>query len=218
MLIPVDLHVHERTASGDSGTAVSVMAATARRRMGDFAMLGIVGHDQAPTEVPEDILSLVGVEYEIHTKPRRLHVIRFEEPSFTILAHPALTWPTNTREQAAEFIDANDIDAVEKWNSGHGGLQYQGNIEGVVELAGSDAHSGLMVGASYMLVDTETVSAPAVIQAIKNEEFHVVTTPVPWHRRLLGQVEKSLLLALSEPSSAVRTASERVGLRATRPH
>lgn len=210
MHVAVDLHVHERSASGDSRTAAETMGRVARSRLGDWVMLGLVGHDAEPTEEAEAVLSITGVENEIRTTPRRLHVIRFTDPEFSILAHPALTWPTDTRRQAAAFIDSHDIDAVEKFNGGR--QQYSGHIPGVREVAGSDAHSPLVLGSSHLVVQTDTVSADAVIDAIRQGDYTIVADRPPWHRRLFERIEKSLTMVRNEPGSAFRTATERVGV------
>lgn len=114
-----------------------------------FDIVGIVGHDARPPEVQDaPITVLRGVEHELD-KSSKLHVITY--PNFSFLAHPRLTFPTDTKSHARRIIDQYDLDGVEKINRGT--VQYSGHIAGVVELAGDDAHNPPQVGSSFFHAD-----------------------------------------------------------------
>lgn len=212
MEVAVDLHVHTN-ADADSRTPPRKMVDPALRRMGDFVLLGFVGHDFRPQVDVEGVLSVAGVEHEIRQEPTRLHVLRFPDHDLQILAHPQLTWPTETEAHARQWMRETDlrIDAVEAATSGR--PQYEASVSDVVEVAGSDAHSPLVIGSAFMVVMVQEVSADAVMKAIKRGHVHTVIDRPPWHRRWLASAEKALSLSVSDPSAAVRVGRQRVKLK-----
>lgn len=195
MRVAVDLHAHERTASGDSRTPASRMADVMYDRWGPFTAMGFVGHDRLVGPRPGATLAIGGMEREPHNG-KFLHILDYPQYDLKILAHPKRIFPDNTKEQAMRVIRERRLDGVEKWNWANGGLQYEGNLD-VLEVAGSDAHSPLGVGMCHMVVDVQTLSAATVMTKIKAGEFHVEAHAARG-RQLLHQVEKGAALALEK--------------------
>lgn len=193
MKVAVDLHVHERRGSGDSRTPAWAMADVMFDRYG-FAALGFVGHDLIVEADVADAIAIDGIEIE-PIAGRYLHILEYVDHDFRVLAHPALTFGGDVKAKAREAIAEYDCDAVERWNWAHGGLQYEGHIDGVIEVAGSDAHSPLGVGLNHMVVDVDTVSADAIMREVQAGRFEVV---IERHttRRFLHQLEKATALAV----------------------
>lgn len=204
--VAVDLHVHERRGSGDSRTQASVMAETIFDRYGPFTAIGFVGHDALVEAYAPDTLAIAGIEHEPNPG-QWLHVLEFPAHDFRVLAHPAKTWPGPDRiEKTRAAIDEFGCDAVEKWNWANGGKQYNGSLDGVVEVAGSDAHSPLGVGLNHMLVDVDEVSEVAVMREVKAGRFDVVTQRMTG-RRLFHQLEKAAALVVER----LRQTPQKVG-------
>lgn len=192
--VAVDLHVHERRGSGDSRTPASAMAETMFDRYGPFTAIGFVGHDTIVEAHAPDTLAIDGVEHEPNPG-RWLHIIELVDHDFRILAHPAKTFhPARVKEEAERAAREHGCQAVEKWNWGSGGgLQYEGSIDGVIEVAGSDAHSPLGVGLNHMLVDVDEVSEAAVMREVMAGRFDVVVQRMTG-RRVFHTLEKAAAL------------------------
>lgn len=208
MHVAVDLHVHERTASPDCRTPAIQMLQAARRKLGEFAMVGFVGHDRRPQLGQDGVLIETGIEHERRPPPNRLHVIEFPDQDFRILAHPKVTWPTNTREHVHDYLAENpSIEAVEKWRGGR--KQYRGHVP-AIELGSSDAHNALLVGASQVVVSTSDVSQAGIFEAIRADQFQVRNRAVSSLARLAHVIEKAGAFVSADPSTAVRVGSDRI--------
>lgn len=202
MNVAVDLHVHERAVSADSRTPARAMMRAARTHLGEFAMIGFVGHDRRPRVQPNGTLFATGVEHEVRPPPNRLHVIEFPGQDFRILAHPKMTWPENTRERVHEYlVEHPEIEAVEKWRGGR--RQFRGNVP-ALQIGSSDSHNPLLLGASHLIVETADVSTDGVFEAIRDGRFQAVNRPVGRLTRAAHTVEKAGAFVVSDPNAAAR--------------
>ena len=199
--VPISLHAHEASASGDSRTSIDAMAA--RYRQAGFGTVGFVGHDATPETPNRAALPVVvGIEHELRTEPRRLHVVEYPQFGFRFLAHPNLTWPENTRENAADYVASHDVDAVERWNRGI--QQYEGHISGVAELANDDAHNPHQIGDSHMvfptgvLRDSQGLSLHRVFDALRRGEFWAVNRARNPARYAAGRLRQVYSLTRAE--------------------
>lgn len=141
-MVPVTLHTHTSEGSPDASWSDADASAVYDAR---GVVSAVTDHDvRTPTR------RLRGVERTIDAAST-LHVVEVE--GFRFLAHPALTFPRDTRARAAAYVRDHNLDGVEKYSRGF--QQYTGTIDipGVVELANDDAHNEWQACASYMLVD-----------------------------------------------------------------
>lgn len=190
------LHAHEQSASGDSDTPIEAMADEYARR--GFDLVGFVGHDARPRRPnrPVDVEVITGVEHEVRTRPRRLHIVEFPEYDLRILAHPSLTHPNNTVEQALQDAEAYNVDAIEAYNKGSRELPDQPVMDSYPRVSGDDAHNTHQVGASYM----ETMVPPepeAVTQAVKEGRVTLENPGRSLRSRAAGRLHQGLSLVAS---------------------
>lgn len=192
-VVPVALHVHEQNGSGDSRTAATEMLDAYRDVLGPAAAVGFVGHDSLVRTHDENSVTFDGVEHEVSTSPRRLHVVELPDHDFSYLAHPSETFPDDTRERAMETVRRLGLDGVEKYNAGE--KQYEGRLP-TLELAGDDAHNPLGAGVSYMKVRVRRPTEGNIMDAIRRGDYTLVNRPGRL-RSMLHEVEKKGTLASS---------------------
>lgn len=192
MQVNTALHVHERLGSGDSRTAFGDMVDAYVAQLGTPLCLGVVGHDHHVSAksmtLPDGVIVLDGIEHEVQTNPR-VHISEYPSQDLSILAHPRLSWPSNTLADTRRAVGRYGVDAVEKYNAGR--KQFDGDV-GVPMVAGDDAHSPVGVGRSWMRVDADEFSKNAVVDAILKEDFEIVNHH-PLARSLLHRFDKSAL-------------------------
>lgn len=160
------LHTHEASASGDSHTPAEVMAAEYADR--GFDVVGFVGHDARP-DIDTDampVTAVAGIEREVETDPRRVHILDYPEYDFTALAHPRLSYPASTQTKTRMAVEAYGVDAVERFNRGRDELGEPVTVDSPL-MAGDDAHSTHQVGGSYMVVEARSDDPSDVFEAIK---------------------------------------------------
>lgn len=166
------LHVHEQSASGDSDTTAQGMAEAYADQGFDF--VGFVGHDQRPeiddTGLP--VNTMTGTEMEIRTEPTRLHILEFPDQDLTILAHPKVTWPTETEENAIRTAEEYDVDAIELFSRGEQHLPEPSN-DGFARVANDDAHSTLQTGGSYMTTMVDSPTPDAIARRVKQGQVEL---------------------------------------------
>lgn len=163
------LHTHESTASGDSGTPAEALAEEYARR--GFDLVGFVGHDKRP-DIDTDTLpveAITGIEHEVETEPRRVHIVSFPEENFSYLAHPSLSHPEDTLGKAIRTADQYDVDAIEVFNRGNRELP-ETLPSGMTLVANDDAHNTHQIGGSFMEAAVRDVSAQSAIRAINRGE------------------------------------------------
>lgn len=161
----VNLHTHERTASGDSGTPAEVMAQEYADQ--GFDMVGFVGHDSRPEIDTDDlpIMAVTGIEHEVETEPRRVHLLDFPEYDFLALAHPKMSHPESPHTGAIMDSTGYGTNAIEAYNRG----KSQGIATEAMEyptIASDDAHSTFHVGGSFMEVPVDRMTPEAVFEAV----------------------------------------------------
>lgn len=147
-----------------------------------FAVAGFVGHNHHVDSPTATVATVSGIEHGPGDGRSAPHVVEFPSLDFRFLAHPGLTWPTDTRARAVAFMADNGIEAVEKYNAGR--QQYAGHID-AIELANDDAHNPLQIGQSYMVVDVPTASPDAVVAAIRRGNVELVNRGFSWAGKLV---------------------------------
>lgn len=198
-VVAVNLHTHESTASPDSSTSIPEMMHSYRKEFKHQPMIGFVGHDDVGHDgVPKGSTPCNAVKGVEHTIDQSidLHVVEYPEYDFKFLAHPGYTWGSKAKEKAREFMERNDIHAVEKFRAGN--VQYEGRMN-AVELAGDDAHNPRQTGTSYMLVsihdtEPEDVTWSQVFSNIKEGNMKLVNNPAGAVQSVLGDLQKGLSL------------------------
>jgi len=199
------LHAHEQSASGDSDTPMGVMA----REYADngFDLVGFVGHDQRPEQPERDmgVAVMTGVEHELRTSPRRLHIIEFPDQELRILAHPSLTHPENTEEKAVVDADEYGVDAIEAFNKGYRELPDSVVMDSYPRVAGDDAHNTHQIGSSYMESSVEA-TPEKVAEAVKDGRVTLQSPGLPATSRAAGRLHQALaLVASGEIAEAARS-------------
>lgn len=158
----VSLHSHTSESSQDATNTDAEMAQFYRER---GIVSAVTDHD-----VFTESDRLVGIERTIE-KGRKLHVVEFPEHGFSFLPHPRRPFPTNTKQRATAYIEAHGLDAVEKFSQGK--QQYEGHIDGVIELANDDAHNHWQIGLSYMSVDARADDPGSILAAIRRGQHRL---------------------------------------------
>jgi len=193
-----DLHVHEGSASGDSGTPAAVLAQMYADR--GFDLVGFVGHDRRPDVAEETahipIEVVTGIEHEVQTDPRRIHVVDFPTFDFSYLAHPSLSHPTETLEQALMTAESYDVDAIEVFNRGSRELPPT-VLSGWPQVANSDAHNTFQLGASHMTADLHRLTPQSVFDAIRRREVELHNPGLPARDYYTGRLHQGLNLVSS---------------------
>lgn len=165
MTVTKKVTLHSHTSEGSPDSSWSALEAAGAYRSDGFVS-AVTDHDVWSPVAHKD-WRLPGVEHTIEAGPK-LHVVQVGH-DFRFLAHPSIPFPEDTRRQAEEFVRLNGLDGVEKYSRGI--KQYEGSIDGVVELANDDAHNRFQMGLSYMEVEARSPRAPDVLQAIRRGDF-----------------------------------------------
>lgn len=183
MIVKVSLHTHT-DASADGSLSEAQMAAAYRRR---GYVTAVTDHDSWSSPAADD--RIAGIEHTID-EDRFVHVVELGD-GFSFLPHPQRTFPEDTRERAAAFAYEHGLDGVEKFNRGR--QNYEGHIDGVVELANDDAHNTDQIGLSHMTVDVEAPTGAAVMHEIRNGQFEVHNEPSNF-RTIAGGLRQGLAM------------------------
>jgi len=180
--IAVDLHAHERGGSHDSLTSARQMHNAFAAAVDKAAVVGYVGHDQLAADDSVSGVSLAGIEHTVSESSPEVHIVEYPDYDFKFLAHPQRIDPDDTKQTAKAYINEFGLDGVEKYRSGY--KQYDGSIDGVVELAGTDAHNVHGYPTSHMVVHTDSVDAESVIDAVKAGRVELVSVGEvsKWHK------------------------------------
>jgi hypothetical protein len=146
------------------------------------AVVGYVGHDQFASNDDVSGVSLTGIEHTVSESSPEVHIVEYPDYDFKFLAHPQRIDPDDTKQTAKAYINEFGLDGVEKYRSGY--KQYDGSIDRVVELAGSDAHNAHGYPTSHMVVDADSVAAGSVIDAVKAGRVELVSVGEVsrWHK------------------------------------
>lgn len=181
MKAKINLHTHERENSYDSSTPARVMSSV-YTALG-YDAVGFVGHDEMANVESGQLIIFNGIERTISEDPE-IHIVEYPEIGFSFLAHPGRT--RKDISLAKRLISEHSVDGIEKFSNGV--KQYEGHIDGVIELANDDAHNVFQIGTSFMEIDVKEINRGQIVQAIKRGDITLRNN----RRRFIGQGVKAV--------------------------
>lgn len=180
--IKFDLHTHERKASYDSSTPAKIMSSV-YNTLG-YDAVGFVGHDEIANVESEELIVFNGVEREVSEDPE-IHIVEYPEIGISFLAHPQRE--NMSKSRIRDLIQEHRLNGVEKFSNGF--EQYDGNMDGVLELANDDAHNIFQIGTSFMQVDVNSINRGQIVQALQSRDRIELQNK---RRRLAGETVKTV--------------------------